>query len=354
MLSRQARDPVNHRSDAGRVHLARHPQVGAEVKRANKDTVERFGQNRVKHRLAQVRLNLRDPYGLACRGYVICSVYSAVACHPMSHRQSSGARGRETQRVEQSANLADVADAGEHDPDGARVEQATDIATVDGVESDQGRETAGTCVAQLVRSLRSVDGGVLEVQNHEVDAGLGGDVEDFQAWELHKRPCLPLRGNSGTKALGIRRSHGLSVLYCETPARNARWELSVIDIRRPMKVAWDELTPERVRPGVERVGFGTPEVTLVMNTLRLGMELRPHMHEDFDQIALVLSGSMRFVLGGEEVDVAAGEVLHIPAGVMHGGVPTSQEPVRNLDVFAPPRADYAHLLEWMQARGTRG
>ncbi len=122
--------------------------------------------------------------------------------------------------------------------------------------------------------------------------------------------------------------------------------------RRPLKVAWDELIPERVRPGVERVGFGTPEVTLVMNTLQPGMELRPHVHEDFDQIALVLSGSMRFVLDGEQVELSAGELLHIPAGVVHGGVPTSAESVRNLDVFAPARADYAHLLDWMQGYGS--
>lgn len=91
-----------------------------------------------------------------------------------------------------------------------------------------------------------------------------------------------------------------------------------------------------------------------MNTLQPGMELREHVHEDFDQIALVLSGSMRFVLDGEEVEVSAGEVLHIPAGVVHGGAPTSGEPVRNLDVFAPARADYIHLLDWMQAHGDTG
>lgn len=126
----------------------------------------------------------------------------------------------------------------------------------------------------------------------------------------------------------------------------------VIDTRRPLKIAWDQLVPERVRPGVDRVAFGTPEVTMVMNTLRQGMELRPHVHDEFDQVALVLNGSMCFVLDGEEVEVRAGEVLLIPAGVTHGGVPTSLEPVRNLDVFAPARADYAHLLEWMKAYRT--
>jgi hypothetical protein len=40
-------------------------------------------------------------------------------------------------------------------------------------------------------------------------------------------------------------------------------------------------------------------------------------------------------------------VLLIPAGIEHWIQPTGDTPVENLDVFAPARADYSHLLEWM-------
>jgi mannose-6-phosphate isomerase-like protein (cupin superfamily) len=41
-------------------------------------------------------------------------------------------------------------------------------------------------------------------------------------------------------------------------------------------------------------------------------------------------------------------VLLIPAGITHNIEPTGSEPVGNLDVFAPCRDDYRHLIEWMQ------
>ena len=44
-------------------------------------------------------------------------------------------------------------------------------------------------------------------------------------------------------------------------------------------------------------------------------------------------------------EVGAGSIMHIPAGVEHYIEPTGTEPVMNLDVFAPARADYMHLLE---------
>jgi len=85
---------------------------------------------------------------------------------------------------------------------------------------------------------------------------------------------------------------------------------------------------------------------LVMNELEPGMEVRPHSH-DFDQLALVIEGEIRFDLDGEEILVGAGEVLLIPAGVTHCGEPVGDAPAINLDVFAPAREDYRHLLAWM-------
>ena len=37
----------------------------------------------------------------------------------------------------------------------------------------------------------------------------------------------------------------------------------------------------------------------------------------------------------------------IPAGVEHYIEPLGEETVENIDVFAPARSDYLHLLEWM-------
>jgi mannose-6-phosphate isomerase-like protein (cupin superfamily) len=118
-------------------------------------------------------------------------------------------------------------------------------------------------------------------------------------------------------------------------------------------VSWDEIPSEEVRPGVRRRGFGTDDVLLVMNECRPGMELRPHAHE-FDQIALIVSGTAIYHVGDDHDEVGPGSVLLVPAGVEHYIEPTGSEPVMNLDVFAPARADYRHLLAWMRERGLAG
>ena len=86
---------------------------------------------------------------------------------------------------------------------------------------------------------------------------------------------------------------------------------------------------------------------LVMNEIAPEMQPSPHSHEGFDQIACIISGRATYNIGDVAHDVGPGSVLLIPAGIEHWIQPTGDTPVENLDVFAPARADYSHLLEWM-------
>jgi quercetin dioxygenase-like cupin family protein len=113
-------------------------------------------------------------------------------------------------------------------------------------------------------------------------------------------------------------------------------------------VHWEEIPGEQVRPGVYRRGFGTEEALLVMNECEPGMDLRPHSHE-FDQIALITRGRAIYHIGDEANDVGPGSVMLIPAGVEHYIEPVGEETVHNIDVFAPARDDYLHLLEWARS-----
>ncbi|MGQ0429992.1 MAG: cupin domain-containing protein [Gammaproteobacteria bacterium] len=106
---------------------------------------------------------------------------------------------------------------------------------------------------------------------------------------------------------------------------------------------WDDLPKEDVRPGVRRAGFRGDDVLLVMNWLQPGMQTRPHRHP-FEQITYVVQGRMRLVVGDEVIDAAAGSVIRVPPDVVHYGEPVGPEPVLNLDVFAPFREDYRHLV----------
>jgi len=106
---------------------------------------------------------------------------------------------------------------------------------------------------------------------------------------------------------------------------------------------WDDLPKEDVRPGVRRAGFRGDDVLLVMNWLQPGMQTNPHRHP-FEQIVYVVQGRMRFVIGDEVIEAGAGTVIRVPPDVVHYGEPIGSEPVLNLDVFAPIRDDYRHLV----------
>jgi len=111
---------------------------------------------------------------------------------------------------------------------------------------------------------------------------------------------------------------------------------------------WDELPKEVVRAGVERSGFRGDDVLLVMNWLTPGMDVKPHSHP-FEQIAYVVQGHMKFVVGDDVFEVGPGSVIRIPADVVHCGEPIGDEVVLNLDVFNPIREDYRHLVEYQEA-----
>ena len=110
---------------------------------------------------------------------------------------------------------------------------------------------------------------------------------------------------------------------------------------------WSELPKEFVRAGVERCGFSGDQVLLVMNWLEPGMEVRPHSHP-FEQVAYIVQGRMKFVIGDEVFEAGPGSVIRIPPDVEHYGEPIGEEPVMNLDIFSPIRDDYRHLVDYQQ------
>ena len=115
-------------------------------------------------------------------------------------------------------------------------------------------------------------------------------------------------------------------------------------------VRWEDIPDEFVREGVRRRGFGTRSCLLVMNECEPEMDVRSHVHEDFDQVAMILRGRAVYHVGDVDNEMGPGSIVLIPAGVPHSIEPVGDEVVQNIDVFAPCREDLAHLLEWMQDR----
>jgi quercetin dioxygenase-like cupin family protein len=110
---------------------------------------------------------------------------------------------------------------------------------------------------------------------------------------------------------------------------------------------WDDLPKEAVRPGVSRAGFCGDQAMLVMNWLQPGMQVNPHSHP-FEQLVYIVQGTARFHIGDEIVEAGPGSLIRIPPNVQHYAEPAGSETVLNLDVFAPIRDDYRHLVTYQQ------
>lgn len=112
-------------------------------------------------------------------------------------------------------------------------------------------------------------------------------------------------------------------------------------------INWDEMPAESPRPGVSRRAYATDRVMLVRNVLQADLEVRPHSH-DFDQLVYIVEGRCNFVIEGTEHPMGPGDMMLVPAGAEHFAVVT-EAPCVNIDFFTPPRADYAHLVSYLEA-----
>jgi quercetin dioxygenase-like cupin family protein len=71
--------------------------------------------------------------------------------------------------------------------------------------------------------------------------------------------------------------------------------------------------------------------------LKRGCVVPMHAHES-EQMTYILQGALKFLVGGEEITVRDGEVLHIPSRVEHQA--EALDDTFSLDVFSPIRRDW--------------
>lgn len=112
---------------------------------------------------------------------------------------------------------------------------------------------------------------------------------------------------------------------------------------------WKDLPREEAfGPGMRRSGFRGDDDLVVFNWLEPTFpRFEPHSHP-FDQIILILEGRIMLEVDGKTMECGPQSVTRVPAGVPHTGWPIGDEPVVNMDVFAPPRADYLHITNYQK------
>ena len=99
-----------------------------------------------------------------------------------------------------------------------------------------------------------------------------------------------------------------------------------------------DIPEEQVTEQFKRRFFTGQNITLAFLSFKPDFLVPEHHHES-EQFSYIITGSMRFIIGGKEVIVRAGEVVEIPSNVPHSAI--SLEETTGIDVFSPIRQDWA-------------
>ena len=100
---------------------------------------------------------------------------------------------------------------------------------------------------------------------------------------------------------------------------------------------WNALAEEALAPLLGRKMLHGKHMTVARIRLGKGAVVPEHSHPN-EQISMLESGALRFVLAGEEQVLRAGDVLVIPPDVPH--MVEALEDSLAVDLFSPPREDW--------------
>jgi quercetin dioxygenase-like cupin family protein len=100
---------------------------------------------------------------------------------------------------------------------------------------------------------------------------------------------------------------------------------------------WSDLNGEQINPSIVRRFITADHVTIGRFELKSGGVVPLHAHEN-EQVSVVISGALKFRIGGHETVVRGGEVMQIPGNVAHEVEVLEDTLV--VDVFSPVRQDW--------------
>jgi len=107
-------------------------------------------------------------------------------------------------------------------------------------------------------------------------------------------------------------------------------------------IPWDTVPLEDLNPLLQRQFVVGQEIMLARVLLKKGCIVPEHSHHN-EQLTYILEGALKFWIDGKEIVVHAGETLCIPSHVPHKA--EALEDTVDLDVFAPPRADWINKTD---------
>jgi mannose-6-phosphate isomerase-like protein (cupin superfamily) len=108
--------------------------------------------------------------------------------------------------------------------------------------------------------------------------------------------------------------------------------------------SWSELPRQTIFDGnLSRTALRTDGAIVTFNWFEPHMPRpEPHSHP-FDQLVMVVEGSLNLEIAAEVVEMPPGSAARIPSGLPHTAWPAGDLRVLNIDVFGTVREDYLFL-----------
>lgn len=105
----------------------------------------------------------------------------------------------------------------------------------------------------------------------------------------------------------------------------------------PQATSFDKLEKEQLNADISREMLSGEDCTIARILVKKGGIVPRHSHRS-EQLAMILSGMLKFTFDDHDVIVRTGEMLLIPAHVPHAA--EALEDTVDIDFFAPRREDW--------------
>ncbi len=174
----------------------------------------------------------------------------------------------------------------------------------------------------------------------------GGPVLNIDIFSPPRADYLFLSDYQGEYAADNAAKKPKAEAYRQLPQRSTFSGETMTDTKG-LLYRWADLPTVDIDGGaMKRAGFRSDNGLLTFNWIDPKMKrAEPHSHP-FDQIVLTVTGRHMLEIDGVTMECGPHTIVRVPANAMHTGWGLGNEPILNIDVFAPPRKDYLPLTKY--------
>ena len=104
----------------------------------------------------------------------------------------------------------------------------------------------------------------------------------------------------------------------------------------------DTVPSQQLMAGIRARPLHGSDLTLAVVELDPGLNMPEHRHVN-EQAGIVLRGELTFTINGETRALRPGDSYMIPSGLPHGVETTGPDGCTVIDIFTPPRNDWASI-----------